>query len=168
MPAEWRIRPEFSRHRRFAAAPLPLIITIGVALVVGWQATSPDPWRFFPVNDQTYAANPTDDPLRNDLQQFRTQIVGLQQEIQDLNDEVRQKVAANVTANEQLQTFASQLAVEQRKSYTAKEQRDSAVREMGSLRSNLDLACRLLRDQKTYANRHISLVSMAACTEPGH
>jgi len=172
MPTEWRIRPEISRRRRFAAAPASLVITMAVALVVGWQATSVDPWRFLVSpeavhTDQVLASTAPDEAIRSDMEQFRTEIVGLQQEIQDLNDQVRQKAAANVSANEELQNFAGQLAVEQRKSYTALEQRDSAVRQMGSLRSNLELACKLLRDRPAVAGRHSSPAAVAACNAPG-
>jgi septal ring factor EnvC (AmiA/AmiB activator) len=173
MPTEWRIRPEISRRRRFAAAPASLIVTMAIALLVGWQATSADPWRFLSATDpparvdQAQASVPTDESMRSDLEQVRSEIVGLQQEIQDLNDQVRQKAAANVSANEQLQNFAGQLATEQRKSYTAIEQRDTVVRQMAALRSNLELACKSLRDRGGAQAGRSSPVFVAACGVSG-
>jgi hypothetical protein len=162
MPTEWRVRPEISRHRRFAAGPIPVLVTLLLVLMVGWQATSADPWRFLTPSSQGQPSIPVDEATRSDIEQFRTEIVGLQQEIQDLNDQVRQKVAANVSANEQIQNFAVLLATEQHKSFTAIEQRDTAVHQLGALRSNLELACKLLREQPPA--RHASPVTIAACS----
>lgn len=173
MPTEWRIRPEISRRRRFAAAPFSIIVTMAIAALVGWQATSADPWRFLSATDppartdQIQASVPIDESMRSDLEQFRGEIVGLQQEIQDLNYQISQKAAANVSANEQIQNFAGQLATEQRKSYTAVEQRDSVVRQMAALRSNLELACKLLRDRRSVLVSHSSTAFEAACGVSG-
>jgi TolA-binding protein len=161
MPTEWRVRPEISRHRRFAASPIPVLVTLLLVLMVGWQATSADPWRFLAPSSQGQPSIPVDDATRSELEQFRAEIVGLQQEIQDLNDQVRQKVAANVSANEQLQNFAALLATEQHKFLAAIEQRDTAVHQLGALRSDLELACKLLRDQPPA--RHASPATITAC-----
>ncbi len=169
VPREWRQRSELSRRPAWSVMALLVVAIAAILLAVGWRATRGDAVESAAA--QTMATAAAGDSANHQLEESRSEVAGLRQDMNDLNQQVHQGTVALITANDKVQSLQGELAVAQQKITSANSDRESIRQQLAELKDELRKesqalsdVCRTLRSEKDSAGRpHESSALAAAC-----
>jgi hypothetical protein len=171
MPYEWRTRTGLVRSRVFNAIPVPLILALMVLFsLAGWRATTYDNATAGAENLPSPATVAPPNPPSTEVEASQSEILGLRQEVADLDTQVKHQMLVSMAANDKVQTLQSELMDAQKKILAASTDREDAVRKISDLRTELqenvkDLSavCRALRGGNGEPRGRAPAGALAAC-----
>ena len=148
MPYKWKSRRGLGRSRIYAALPVPLILVAVVIGAAGWRVTRGESTTFGAPRPAVPAAvaSAPENPSPQEMDNSRSEISGLRQEVADLGVQVQQQTMMSMAANDELQSLQGQIATAQKKILAANAERDAAVGQASELRQELQRNARHLDD----------------------
>ena len=178
MPYKWKLRRGLGRSRILAVLPIPLILAAILMGAAGWKVTRGESTtigasRPAALTDAAAAVENSSDQAR-DIDNSRSEISGLRQEVSDLGVQAQQLTLISMAANDELQSLQGQLVSTQKKILAANVERDAAVSQAGELRQelqrnaqHLDAVCEALRTTPGIAPEHRGkMAALSACPIP--